>query len=85
MSYTIRYTAVGNRKHNRKSGKTMWLVVAIAVVFSALVFKHHIAPGENSVTAAAFAQMADNLKDGERFYDAAQAFCRQILEGADLE
>lgn len=47
--------------------------------------KNMVLPGDPAVTAAAWEDMTDQLREGEELSDALHYFCVRILEGAELD
>lgn len=44
--------------------------------------KEALIPGENAVTIAAFENLADRLRQGERLTEAVAAFCSDVIHGS---
>lgn len=75
----------------KKSSKLKLVIILLCV--SVLCFAVHqkkdivtryILPGDAEVTAAALDALVENLKEGDGFGDAVTAFCREIIDHADV-
>ena len=96
MGYTIQYGPAGkaeaawHAKRRKKSGVIL-AVCVLAVAFVAIVLsgdfeqiKNYLIPGDLEVTKAAFAQFTENIRQGDTVGDAITAFCREIIDGAEI-
>ena len=87
MAYQIRYNQLGAVKKtaNKRPIKNKWIALICGVLFVALLLRlkpvqDFLIPGDPEVTRAAFSSFAQELRDGERFRNAAAVFCRQVIE-----
>ena len=96
MGYTIQYGPAGkaeaawHAKRRKKAGAIL-AVCVLAVVFAAMVLsggfeeiKNYLIPGDPEVTQAAFAQFTEDIRQGDTVGDAITAFCREIIDGAEI-
>ena len=96
MGYTIQYGPAGNAetawyaKRRKKSGAVL-VVCVLVIVFAVLALsgnfeqiKNYLIPGDPEVTKAAFAQFTEDIRQGDTVGDAITAFCREIIEGAEI-
>lgn len=96
MSYRIAYSPEKNSKYplrkERKFGYT-WIVTIAAVALALLgiigvhrenALKSLLLPGNPVVTEAALKTMVTDIRGGEPVADAFTAFCREIIENANL-
>ena len=75
---------------NRSNIKLLWvLIVCCAFIFAFSRNKdtiiNYLLPGNKEVTRAAISTFADDLRHGESLSDAAVAFCREIIENANIQ
>lgn len=91
MAYQIVYTnAAAIKKHVPKRKIPGRLLLAVATIlliggmFSTETVQDFFLPGDPETTKDAFSTLTQELKDGERFSDAATAFCRYLLERDNL-
>ncbi len=96
MGYQIQYgqamvkTHVPERKKFKISGKGVKIVFAVLVILLAIAFGSREAvqdfflPGNSQVTRAAMSKMVTDLKDGESLASAFEAFCLEIVDGANI-
>lgn len=92
MGYRVEYTQDGMRKNQlqerRKAGKWSAVVLVVALVLGAMEIRQtwlpfvrdYLIPADMAVTAAAWERFAQDLKEGEPFMDALEAFCNEIME-----
>lgn len=97
MSYTIQYGPSGKAEAEWNSSRTkrkrrtaaaiLLAVVAIGVLLlgGADRVRDFLIPGDPEVTKAAFAQFTENIRQGEPVGDAITAFCREIIDNADIQ
>lgn len=87
MAYQISYSEnsiVKKVKFVRKL-PVKWIVCFIALLLAAGLLQmeslqNFLIPGDPTETKAAFSAFTQELREGERFQDAAAAFCRQLIE-----
>ena len=69
------------------------LLLCISIVITAAALRylglteklwHYLLPGDGEVTSRALQVMLEHLKQGGGIVEAVTAFCRRILEGAQL-
>lgn len=96
MAYRIDYGAESRREFlGSQSGLSFRvLTAALLVAFSLVVTKtwpegrerlqQALLPGEPSRTEQAFTAMAERISQGEPVGEAVTAFCREVLENAEL-
>lgn len=96
MGYHIDYANGGARVWDapKKAGHGRVIVFALLLVaiflFQALLpeavdtLREHLIPGDRAVTSAAFSQMLASLRDGAPCTQAFTAFCREIIDGAEI-
>ena len=94
MAYTIQYGlparteavwAAGNRKRKR----WIFTVLCIIGVLSGILFgpedlQNYLIPGDPNVTRLAFAQLTEDIRQGDKIGEALTAFCREIIENAEV-
>lgn len=92
MAYQIRYSGaamVKEVKKPRKMNIKIGIIVCLALMFIGLLqietVQNFFIPGDPQSTKAAFSSFTNELRAGEPFSDAAAVFCRQILQGEDIE
>ena len=92
MAYQIRYEGISLiKKPIRKSlTRIKWVTIACIALLGALLFRlkpvqDFLIPGDPEITREAFYSFAQELREGERFRDAAVVFCRQVIESDMLE
>ena len=92
MAYQIRYT--NNSVNKVKKGYPpvyvkyvlgVFAVILIAVILHLQPVQNFMIPGDPEITRAAFHSFTRELREGERFQDAAAVFCRQIIESDVIE
>ena len=90
VSYSICYSTNSNSKYLTKKKQANRTLIIFSIFLVALVvgfvlcvetFRTVISPGDPNVTDAAFLHMIEKLENGDSFYDAAQAFCTEIIGG----
>lgn len=96
MGYRISYETLTTKKDKMKPrfGKRQaLLLLCISVVITAAALRylglteklwHYLLPGDGEVTSRALQVMLEHLKQGGGIVEAVTAFCRRILEGAQL-
>ena len=96
MGYRISYETGVTKKDKIKPrfGKRQgFLLLAISAVITAAALRyfglteklwHYLLPGDGEVTSRALQVMLEYLQQGEGIVRAVTAFCRRILEGAQL-
>ncbi len=97
LGYRIQYgpMAKGEVQWNRKrigrlKAKTMWLLAVLSILLLAVAQRHGILeklliPGNPEVTKAAYIQFKQDVKEGEPVGEAITAFCRTVIENANIE
>lgn len=96
MGYRIEYDS-GSRKWQAERFRwgRMWAMAAVCLLLflvltnlfwpqGAGMLRRLLIPGDPEVTAQAFAQMVDGLRAGEDASECVTAFCREILENAQI-
>lgn len=91
MAYEIRY---GSSKldHKQKPKQWKWIPAVILIIFVIGILTtdvektvlHWLLPGDPVVTVAALGHLQDNLQAGDPIGEAVTAFCREIIDGANL-
>lgn len=96
MSYCIEYSPEHKKRYPRARNKTSNLriaaiclmTVALIVVFCSGSVRDFLSgwllPGDPETTEKALIGFVSDLREGESFYGAAQAFCRQIIESSSV-
>lgn len=94
MGYQISYGSVKTKRPEvgRKLGRRWLLLIlcAAALVFGIQVsvigqtLWNWILPGNSEVTSAALDTMVESLKQGDSVGEVVTAFCREIIENANL-
>ncbi len=96
MGYQIQYgqtavkTYIPERKRfrfNRKSVKILIVCVLImlgTILGSRETIQNFFLPGNSQITREAVTQMVTNLKEGEPLAASFEAFCREIVDGANI-
>ena len=93
MAYRIEYAPSGTVLKEKRKIKIRWISAAVifALMFGVLrltgiddFVREILIPGDPDVTAAAWNQMVDLLRDGSGIRLAIAAFCEQVLEGAAI-
>lgn len=91
MGYQIRYDDAMTRivfDHKRKRSKRNILFFLLAVIFTittiTLATKGYLIPGDTAVTKAAAKNFRQEMRDGEDIGKAFAAFCKEIVDGAQL-
>lgn len=89
MGYRIQYDTVGKRKFRSMRDhmnyrKLLIILVVAALSISCILLREHLLPADAQVTAA-LEGLADSIREGSSLSDAVEAFCVQILEGADAK
>lgn len=64
---------------------TACICLAAVIALSNESVQQILIPGEDAVTKEAFHIFVEELRNGEDFRDAATAFCREIIDIADIE
>lgn len=92
MAYQIMYTDTelikevkSDRRIRYKWAIYLLVIVLLGSILQMKQVQNCLIPGDPEVTRAAFSGFAQELREGERFKDAAAAFCRQIIESDTLE
>ncbi len=89
MAYRIDYDSARSKRFPTEKRKKvpLWLPVLMALVILTAAFWKSIypllLPGDPDVTAWAISGFTQDIKEGDSFYQAAQTFCKTVLEGAD--
>ena len=93
MAYRIEYNAIAVKLPPKKrSGRWRVLLAVAALVGGAALIKRfaldftlqYLIPGDPAVTAAAFENMAQELKLGQSLTQALTTFCREIIANAGV-
>lgn len=90
MGYQIQYdsTIVKNVFDEKKSKnkRVYWLLLATLLIVGLFVFdgKDWFIPGDPEVTKAAVQEFQEDLKEGKNIGQAFSAFCKEIVDGAEL-
>lgn len=91
MGYKIMYASFGEEKKQPKEmglrNKVTAVVLIAVLLLGAMTVKNkglrwvkdYLLPGDPAVTAAALEDMVTDLKEGDSFYNAVTAFCREIV------
>lgn len=93
MGYRVEYEPVPRYKRTvKRSSRLGTLTILSFLLFMLLVnglnlrgkevLQKLFIPGDAAVTGQAFSSFVEDLQMGDPFSDAAEAFCRTILEGA---
>ena len=92
MAYQIKYTdnayikqKISSQKRMAKWGAVICVGLLIGYLLNLDAVQDFFIPGDPEITKSAFSSLKKDLHDGERFTDAAAAFCRQILESDIVE
>ena len=86
MAYQIQYEPEKNRKYpahfRRRKSLVIPILIAVAIVvcFAICGKTGILIPGDPQVTAQAFSQMVDMVRNGEQVEDALSTFCVEVLE-----
>ncbi len=88
MSYSVTYGQEFLKRTTKKGyGKVVIFaaVLVIAVILLSIPqirepIRNFLLPGDGAVTAKAIENFADDVKSGTSFYDAAEAFCLEIIQ-----
>jgi len=91
MGYRIRYNREKDKQFPMKQRRTwkkrlicltvlMFLLGCVAEWHNGTVLKKLLIPGDPAKTEAALTEMIDDIRSGESFGDAINAFCKEILE-----
>ena len=73
-----------------RSGKRLKVFVVIAIILATLYFaksesvQEILIPGNTQVTKQALSELTDDLREGEDVKSAITAFCREIIDHADV-
>jgi len=96
MAYRIVYeTGTARVQENRRNSARIWVLTAVfLVLFGVLTVKFWpegrealveiLLPGDPEVTWHALETMVMQLREGEAVGDAVMAFCREIVDGAQI-
>lgn len=91
MSYRIVYGPEIKRKTPVEKRWKIWLASGIGAALILLgisgkwnVLQKFFLPGDADVTGAALQGMVDDLKNGDSFSEAVTAFCKVIVENAEI-
>ena len=92
MAYKIQYidSHLTKKVESRRTLYIKWIAITVVVFVVAGMMRldavqDFLIPGNPEITKAAFSTFTQELKAGERFNDAAAAFCRQIIESDNVE
>ena len=64
---------------------TVCICLAAVIAMNNEAVQEFMIPGNAAVTKEAFHAFVGELRNGEDFRDAATAFCREIIDAADIE
>lgn len=89
MAYRIVY---GPEPKPKQKGSKRWIAMLCAAALLAGLFltgageslKNWLLPGDPEVTAAALDSLVQGIREGEDLGDAVGAFCREIVENAQI-
>lgn len=93
MGYRIEYgtgTSDGVFRKIESSKKRMWIAIMAVTIIFILCYSQRsklldfILPGDPDVTKEAIGVFINDLKEGERASDAFSAFCKVIIDGAQI-
>lgn len=92
MSYSIRYDSVRCPKNKQSSsaGKIVITLILCVCIVGAIALKslglpwirQVLLPGDPEVTASALEHLVEDLRGGDRLWNAVTAFCREIVDNA---
>lgn len=95
MAYQISYSGtVVKQSFQERSVKSKFLgrmILTICICLAAVIalnnesVQHFLIPGDEAVTKETFHAFIGELRNGEDFREAATAFCREIIDAADIE
>lgn len=97
MGYRIQYgreairTAIAEpvKMKEKRPGIVPFILITTAAVCLLLqkggALTDYFIPGNKEVTSAAFTTLIDNVKGGEPVADAVTAFCREIIDNANIQ
>jgi len=84
---TVKYETDTNFKNNKNVAYIIVSIVA-AIVFLLCIgtdsVRSLLLPGDPQITEQALNTFAQQVRAGESFGNAAEAFCREIIAGADI-
>lgn len=88
MAYRIVY---GPEPKPKRKGIKKWIAPLCGAVLAALLLtgagepvKEWLLPGDPEVTATALEGLVQGIREGEDLGDAVEAFCREIVENAQI-
>ena len=93
MAYRIEYAPSGSVIKEKRKNRIRWISAAVMFLLLMGILRltgfgdfalDILIPGDPDVTAAAWNQMVDLLRDGSSIRLAVATFCEQILEGAAI-
>ena len=92
MSYRIEYGPAGKNPGIRKSKRVLFALLIVFVLLAAGVriadssgkLWYWLLPGDPAVTEAALLGLVSDIQSGETFPQAVVAFCRTVLNGAEI-
>lgn len=94
MAYTIQYGlparteavwAAGNRKRKRWIFAVLFTIGILSGVFLGPEnLQNYLIPGDPDVTRMAFVQLMEDIRQGDKIGEALTAFCREIIENAEV-
>ena len=97
MGYQIQYgativkTHIPDRKKTRFSRKNAGILFTVLVILLAIIcvgredVQDFLIPGNSQVTRTAVTKMITDIKDGEPLSASFEAFCREIVDGANIQ
>lgn len=97
MGYCIEYNPEQRKKYPVKARHRSHRNLKIATIMlcgiilgligmkNTATLKEWLLPGDAQVTEAAFSAMVENIRSGEPFGDAVNAFCLEIMEHAKIK
>lgn len=95
MAYNIRYGADALKYEVREKNaayhnRTVAFITAACAVAMGIFLlrtpqaRDYLTPGNKAVTKAAFAEMVQDIREGEKVTEALTAFCKEIIENAEI-
>lgn len=92
MGYEIRYGATMVRTplvNNKRKALTVTIgLLAVVIIFfilgNAVDLRQYVLPGNPEITGNALNALASDIKEGESLGSAITAFCREIIEHANI-
>lgn len=94
VSYIIQYTPEDIRRYpqRKKIGKIKWgkVLLLLCMILAGIWMRvkgipDFLIPGDPDVTKSAAKTMVESIQYGDTFNDAVTVFCKEILDGAQIE